>query len=180
MRRGGSKVAAVAAGRIRLLSLSADALAALADHDGRRFRAITGLAAGDDVRPPPLMQDALPFVAEQVRSHPDAAPWWMWAIALDGCFAGTVGFAGAPDADGVVQVGYSVLPELQRRAVATDALRAIVAWAFDHPEVCRVRATIPPWNAPSIRVAEKVGFARSGTDHDDEVGEVYVYALERS
>jgi len=172
-------VVTTGAGRVGLLPLSAGALDALAAHDGLRFRAITGSAAEDDLRPPPLMQDALPFVAEQVRSHPDSARWWMWAITLDGRFAGTVGFAGAPDADGVVQVGYSVVPELQGHGVATDALRAIVAWAFDHPEVRRVRAMIPPWNAPSIRVTEKVGFARSGTDHDDEVGEVYVYALER-
>jgi [ribosomal protein S5]-alanine N-acetyltransferase len=173
-------VASVDAGRVRLQPLSAGALDALAAHDGPRFRAVTGLAVGDDVRPPPLMQDALAFVAEQVRSQPESADWWMWAVALDGRFAGTVGFAGAPDADGVVQVGYSVLPELQGRGLATDALRGIAAWAFGHPAVRRVRATIPPWNAPSIRVAEKAGFARSGTDRDDEVGEVLVFTLERS
>jgi RimJ/RimL family protein N-acetyltransferase len=173
-------VPALEAGQARLEPLSAAALEALAARDGLRFRAITGLPVADDVRPPPLMQDALPFVVEQLRHHPDATEWWMWAIALDGRFAGTVGFAGPPDPEGSVQVGYSVLPEWQGRGVATDALRGIVGWAFGHPEVRRVRATIPPWNAPSIRVAEKVGFARAGTDHDDEVGEVHVYVLERS
>jgi RimJ/RimL family protein N-acetyltransferase len=172
--------ASIEAGRTRLQPLSAGALDALAAHDGLRFRAITGLTVDDELRPPPLMEDALPFVAAQLRGHPEAADWWMWAIALDGRFAGTVGFAGAPDPGGVVQVGYSVLPGLQGHGVATAALRGIVAWAFGHPEVRRVRATIPPWNAPSIRVAEKVGFSRSGTDHDDEVGEVHVYTLERS
>lgn len=173
-------MAALEAGQARLRPLSAAALEALAAHDGLRFRAITGISVGDDVRPPPLMQDALPFVVEQLRQHPDAAEWWMWAIVLDGRFAGTVGFAGPPDPEGSVQVGYSMLPELQGRGVATDALRAIVAWAFGHPEVQLVRATIPPWNAPSIRVAEKAGFARAWTEHDDEVGEVHVYVLERS
>jgi hypothetical protein len=110
-------VASVDAGRVRLQPLSAGALDALAAHDGPRFRAVTGLAVGDEVRPPPLMQDALPFVAEQVRSQPESADWWMWAVALDGRFAGTVGFAGG---------------------------------------------------------------ARSGTDRDDEVGEVLVFTLERS
>jgi len=169
----------VEAGRLQLVPLRADALEALAAHDGPRFHAATGLAVPRDVRPPPLMEDALPFVAEQVHTDPDAAMWWMWAIAVEGTFVGTIGFAGVPDPEGVVQVGYSVYPERQGQGIATEALQAMTGWAFAVPAVRRVRATIPPWNLPSIRVAERVGYVRCGRGHDDEVGEVHVYEKER-
>jgi len=125
------------------------------------------------------MEDALPFVTEQVRTDPDAAVWWMWAIAAEGAFVGSIGFAGLPDRDGAVQVGYSVYPEHQRQGIATEALQAMTGWAFAHPAVRLVRATIPPWNLPSLRVAERVGYVRRGRAHDDEVGEVHVYEKER-
>jgi ribosomal-protein-alanine N-acetyltransferase len=170
---------ALEAGRLRLLPLSADALEALAARDGPRFHALTGLVVPDDVRPPPLMEDALPFVSEQVRTHRDAAAWWMWAIAAEGAFVGSIGFAGLPDQDGVVQIGYSVYPERQGQGIATEALEAMTAWAFSHPTVRLVRATIPPWNVPSLRVAGRVGYVWRGRAHDDEVGEVHVYEKER-
>lgn len=165
----------VRAGRVRTVPLGADALEALAARDARRFRALTGLAMTAHVRPPPLMEDALPFVVEQVRSDPAAAAWWMWAIAIGEELVGSIGFGGRPDAEGIVQVGYAVYPERQGQGIATEALRAMTAWAFAQPGVRRIRAMIPPWNAPSIRVAEHAGFARCGSAQDDEVGEVHVY-----
>jgi ribosomal-protein-alanine N-acetyltransferase len=162
-------------GRVRILPLGADALEALAARDAGRFRTLTGLAITGNGRPPPLMEDALPFVVEQLRSDPNAAPWWMWAIALGEEFVGSIGFGGRPDADGIVQVGYAVYPERQGEGIATEALRAMTVWAFAQPGVRRIQAMIPPWNAPSIRVAEHAGFTRCGSAQDDEVGEVHVY-----
>ena len=170
----------VEAGYLRLTVLSADALEALAARDGQRFRALTGLVVADAVRPPPLMEDALPFVLEQLRGQPDAAGWWMWAITLEREFVGSIGFAGLPDPEGAVQIGYSVYPERQGQGIATAALQAMTSWAFAQPAVLRVRAMIPPWNAPSLRVAERAGYVRRGSAQDDEVGEVYVYERERS
>jgi len=167
------------AGRLRLTALSAEALEALAARDGRRFHALTDLTVADRVLAPPLMEEALPFVVEQLRSRPDAAGWWMWAIAIEREFVGSIGFGGFPDQEGAVQVGYSVYPERRGQGIATAALRAMTGWAFGDPAVQVVRALIPPWNMPSLRVAEHAGFTRRGTAQDEEAGEVFVYECVR-
>ena len=43
-----------------------------------------------------------------------------------------------------------------------------------------MRATIPPDNIPSIRVAEKLGMELVGKGEDPEVGEVLLYEVRRS
>ena len=72
----------------------------------------------------------------------------------------------------------TVYPEFQGRGFATEAVRALVSWAVAQPGVARVRATIPPWNASSLRVAEKAGLRPVGTDVDEEGGEVQVWEAE--
>jgi len=61
----------------------------------------------------------------------------------------------------------------------TEATAAAVNWALSHDGVDGVRATIPDWNKPSVRMAEKIGFVMTGTAEDPEVGEVLVYEIGR-
>ena len=75
--------------------------------------------------------------------------------------------------------GYSVYPALRRIGLATEGLQALLAWLFEQSGVDRVRATIPPDNAPSIRVAEKLGMQLVGKDEDPQAGEVLLYEVVR-
>jgi RimJ/RimL family protein N-acetyltransferase len=77
-----------------------------------------------------------------------------------------------------VTVGYAVYPAFQGLGFATEAVRGLVLWALAQPGVARVRATIPPANAASRRVAERAGLRPVGTDHDEEAGEVLVWEIE--
>jgi RimJ/RimL family protein N-acetyltransferase len=55
------------------------------------------------------------------------------------------------------------LPSLaQLLGYATEAVRALLSWAFQHPAVQRVVADTLPGLTPSIRVMEKSGFAFVG------------------
>jgi len=74
-------------------------------------------------------------------------------------------------------VGYAVYPEHEGFGFATEAVRAMVAWAFRQPGVREVRALAPVWNTPALRVAENVGMRPVASDEDDDVGEVLVYAI---
>jgi RimJ/RimL family protein N-acetyltransferase len=49
----------------------------------------------------------------------------------------------------------------QRRGYASEYVKALVEWAFAHPEIERVVAHTLPELAPSIRVLEKNEFALS-------------------
>jgi RimJ/RimL family protein N-acetyltransferase len=54
-------------------------------------------------------------------------------------------------------VGYTIAPAHQRKGYATEAVRALVAYAFGTLEADVVRIYADADNVPSIRVAEKAG-----------------------
>ena len=92
---------------------------------------------------------------------------------------GSVAFGGKPDAAGAVLIGYAMYPGHEGRGYATEAVKAMVEWAFAQPGVKTVRALAPVWNTPAVHVAEKVGMRPVASDEDDEVGEVLVYEMAR-
>lgn len=118
---------------------------------------------------PPLHLDAtsLQFTLDRLSADPAQQGWWMYFIILaaprgDRVLAGTAGFAGPPSADGVVEIGYSVVEEHQRRGIATEAVLGLVQHALRTPAVQRVVAHTLPGLAPSIGVLVKCGFRLAG------------------
>jgi RimJ/RimL family protein N-acetyltransferase len=75
----------------------------------------------------------------------------------DGRVIGDIGFHGPPDRDGAVTVGYGLAASARGHGYATEALRALAAWALAQPEVERVEADTTHANLPSQRVMERVG-----------------------
>jgi RimJ/RimL family protein N-acetyltransferase len=61
------------------------------------------------------------------------------------------------DEQGVIEIGYTLAPEFQGRGYATEAVGALVAYAFDVLDAEVVRAYAAAVNTPSIRLAERVG-----------------------
>jgi RimJ/RimL family protein N-acetyltransferase len=74
-----------------------------------------------------------------------------------GRLIGDVGISPADDDPGVIKVGYTIAPGFQRTGYATEAVRALIDYAFDTLGVDVVRAYASAENAPSIRLAERVG-----------------------
>jgi RimJ/RimL family protein N-acetyltransferase len=168
----------VATARLELTPMSGEVVDALLAEDGNRLRSITG-ATFREPAPPPYMAEALPVVRDRLRAQPAEAPWWNWLIVdrASGDAVGSVAFGGPVNAEGAVLVGYAMYPEYEGRGYATEAVRALVAWAFAQPGVREVRALAPVWNTPALRVAENVGMRPVASDEDDDVGEVLLYAV---
>ena len=82
-----------------------------------------------------------------------------WKSATSGRLVGDVGLSPAEDEHGVIKVGYTMAPAHQGRGYATEAVRALVRYAFDVLDAEIVRAYASAENVPSIRVAEKAGLA---------------------
>jgi aminoglycoside 6'-N-acetyltransferase len=74
-----------------------------------------------------------------------------------GRLVGDVGTSLADGEPGVIKVGYTIAPAFQGRGYGTEAVGALVAYAFDTLGADVVRAHASAENAPSIRVAQKVG-----------------------
>jgi ribosomal-protein-alanine N-acetyltransferase len=164
--------------RLDLSPLRAEAIDALIAGDGERLRRLTGVRFGNP-SPPPYMAEALPVVRERLLAHPEETPWWNWLVVhRDTAEAvGSVAFGGPVNADGAVLVGYAIYGEFEGRGYATEAVKAMVTWAFAQPGVREVRALAPVWNTPALRVAENVGMRPVASEEDDDVGEVLLYAV---
>ena len=91
-------------------------------------------------------------------------PFGIWVLVEreTGKVIGDAGFLGGPDADGLVEIGYSVVPAARRRGMATEAAGALVTWALRQPGVRGVVATCDRDNVPSVRTLERLGFTRTG------------------
>jgi len=89
---------------------------------------------------------------------------WTFGFALfhpaRGAVIGSAGFAGQPDADGLVELAYGIAREYRGKGYATEAARALVAFAFASGRVRTVRAHTLPQINPSTRVLAKCGFGR--------------------
>lgn len=114
---------------------------------------------------PPEHHDAktLRFFRDAL-SNPDAAGWWLHYVVVPddvgSVLVASVGYKGPPS-DGVVEIGYSVVPSWQRRGIATAACRVLIDEAWRRGAHTVVAETLPDLQ-PSIGVLRKLGFAPTG------------------
>ena len=96
-------------------------------------------------------------------AHQDQWEWYaIWMIELkDGTHIGELCFKGL-SADGIAEIGYGISEEYQNKGYATEAVKAVLDWAFAHTEVTAIEAETDPDNTASKRVLEKCGFALNG------------------
>jgi RimJ/RimL family protein N-acetyltransferase len=93
------------------------------------------------------------------RSPGEPGGWVQFTVEEreTGTIVGDVGFAVADGEPTVIKVGYTISPGFQGHGYATEAITALVDYAFGTLGAEIVRAHASAENAPSIRVAEKVG-----------------------
>lgn len=98
-------------------------------------------------------------IREMARRAPGESGWVQFSVEErgSGTLVGDVGLSPAEDDPGVIKIGYTMAPTFQGRGYATEAVEALVAYAFKALKADLVRAYASAENTPSIRVAEKVG-----------------------
>ena len=136
--------------------------------DRRRFGELLG-AAIPEAWPPEVMRDVQELFATQLETGKVLPGWWHWYAMLKDKSArvlvGSAGFAGAPDDEGTVTLGYSVLEAYAGQGLASEMVAGLVTWCA--PFAARVHATTFERHYASARVLEKNGFIRGGVSAED-------------
>jgi ribosomal-protein-alanine N-acetyltransferase len=103
--------------------------------------------------------EILPWVAEQLKENPERSRWSGLIIHKeDHIVIGELGGKGGPDENGVIEIGYGIVPDYQGSGYASEIVRAFVDWLNQCPEITKVVAECAEDNIASKRVLEKTGF----------------------
>jgi [ribosomal protein S5]-alanine N-acetyltransferase len=86
---------------------------------------------------------------------------------------GDVGFHAPPDELGEVSVGFGIVPAARRRGYAVEALRAVLEWALQRPEVRVIHADTDLVNLASQRVLAAAGMRLAADEGDRKVYEIH-------
>src|SRR4030042_3209070 len=87
--------------------------------------------------------------------------YWMLVIRDVPVGAGLAGFKGFPGANGEAEIGYGIDPGYQGQGYMTEAVKSLLAWAFEE-KLCRagVAPNVEKSNRASQRVLEKTGMVQ--------------------
>jgi [ribosomal protein S5]-alanine N-acetyltransferase len=102
----------------------------------------------------------------------DAIGWYGWygirraTAEVPATLILSAGYLGPPGADGIVEMGYSVVPEWRGHGYAAEAVSALVRHALNHQSVRRVVAHAADANTASHAVLTRCGFTRVGPGKD--------------
>jgi ribosomal-protein-alanine N-acetyltransferase len=164
--------------QVRILQLDPQTIAALADGD---------LELAQTTSPAPLTPwlagpesvSTWRYRAKQAVETPDDLPWITGVLcdAGSGEAVGKAGFHGAPNADGMVEVGYAIDPAHRRRGYARAALESLMDRARCEPDVRVLRATISPTNQASLALIAQYPFVEVGEQWDDEDGLEIIFEI---
>lgn len=154
--------------RLRLVALRPDQLHWHLDVPERLEAELGCPISRDNVSP--AVERAVGMKLANLSRVPEADyPWltyWLVIVAGEPFGAGLAGFKGTPDAQGQVEIGYGIDPAYRGQGYTTEAVRALVDWAFAHPRCRSVHAPVHKDNPASSRVLAKCGFHVSHKTED--------------
>lgn len=101
--------------------------------------------------------DILPIADQILESleHPSGFEIWMIVKRESQIVIGDIGFHGPPDIKGNVEIGYGLVETEHNQGFGSEALKALMDWALNQPEVKSISATCLLTNLPSRRILEK-------------------------
>jgi RimJ/RimL family protein N-acetyltransferase len=162
---------------LRLYEFTAEFIAALyASRD--KLEALLGASLPKNW---PVDPSLLPDWLGRLSANPSLTGWldWLFIEKNSGFVIGDGGFKGAPNRRGAVEIGYEILPQYQNNGYATEAVRALLAWAFGHPSVRAVTALTLPGASASQRVLSKNGFVFREVEETASGEELHRWEIDR-
>jgi RimJ/RimL family protein N-acetyltransferase len=94
-----------------------------------------------------------------------------------GALIGSSGFHDFPDQNGMIELGFGIVPEKQRQGFGIELLRGMWQLILSRPDVRILRYTTMPSNEASMHIVTKLGFKLVGEQIDDEDGLELIYEM---
>lgn len=168
LRRRDKQAETLQSARLRLVTITADMLAA--ESEASSEKNILGELLRAEVPaawPPSLWESPVWLhISAQLQAQPETVGWHRYMVSVErpprliGCLGGF------PCGRGDVELGYSVAAEEQGKGFASEAADALTAWLLRRPEVRSVSAQAFEGSVASVRVMQRCGMVCVGAgDH---------------
>ena len=164
--------------RVDLHHLSAHRLVAL-DEGGTQDIVFAGCSYSNPHEVLSRGESPIRWRAPLVRDNPASNKWFIRWIVLRSTaeVIGSTSFHGAPDVDGMLEIGLGLHESFQRQGFGYEAVIGMWSWASEQQGVARFRYTVSPDNAASVALVQKCGFTRVGQQIDDIDGPEDIYEM---
>ena len=117
----------------------------------------------------------------QVKRDPTLNRWFVrWIVLREtGEIIGSTSFHGAPDENGMIEIGLGLHENFRNLGFAKESLRGMWTWVLSDPSVRVLRYTVGIGNLASIRTIQSFGFELKGEQIDEEDGPEEIYEMSR-
>jgi RimJ/RimL family protein N-acetyltransferase len=124
-------------------------------------------------------QGPLAWRVPQVKADPSVNKWFVrWAVLRSTQeVIGSSSFHGAPDENGMIEIGLGVEAVHQRKGYGKEILQGMWGWVVTEPGVKVLRYTVSPTNVASIALVNSFGFSFVGEQMDEVDGPESIYEM---
>jgi RimJ/RimL family protein N-acetyltransferase len=162
-------VAELRTGRLRLVAITPEMLAAEKNEDYAGLAGLLRARLTKEWPPEHWEPHVFSIILKQYDDCPETLGWHRYVLLQDRFgpgrrLVGAVG--GFPKRGGEVEIGYSTLPEFQRRGFATAFANELVGWLLSLEGVTAVSAQTFTTLPESVKVMQRCGMEFVG-DGDD-------------
>ena len=112
------------------------------------------------------------FLATRVKDEPKIADIGLvLAVSKDKQeIVGSGGFKNFPDSNGMIEIGYGIVPEMQNQGLGRELLTGLFKMISTNPDVKVLRYVVNEDNGPSLHIIRSLGFPQVGQQIDPEEG----------
>lgn len=167
--------------RLELVPITLEVVEAVFRNDRGAVEAMTGAQVPEKWPGRTLVERAFSADLDCIRADPAKRLWGDRLMISRPCegvgrrVVGSVVFHGAPDDEGVVEVGYGVEQGSQGRGYGSEATLAAVRWALNEPEVRVVTAATFTWHTASVKILRRAGLSPCGWREHELLGEMQLF-----
>lgn len=113
----------------------------------------------------------------RVKKEPAFAEIGLVLAIAAGELIGSAGFHDFPDENGMIEIGFGIVPEKQRQGYGVELLHGMWNEIANRSDVKILRYTVSPENDASMHIIKKLGFDLVGEQIDEEDGLELIYEM---